>query len=80
MNRYDAVVIGSGQAGNPLSQKLADHGNERVGVVSSQFRLSDCEHFFKQWNRIGEFIHRKVNAGQVESYIGCVRMRKHRDR
>ncbi len=26
MVRYDAVVIGSGQAGNPLSQKLADHG------------------------------------------------------
>jgi pyruvate/2-oxoglutarate dehydrogenase complex dihydrolipoamide dehydrogenase (E3) component len=26
MPRYDAVVIGSGQAGNPLSQKLADHG------------------------------------------------------
>jgi pyruvate/2-oxoglutarate dehydrogenase complex dihydrolipoamide dehydrogenase (E3) component len=26
MSRYDAIVIGSGQAGNPLSQKLADHG------------------------------------------------------
>ena len=26
MQRYDAIVIGSGQAGNPLSQKLADHG------------------------------------------------------
>jgi pyruvate/2-oxoglutarate dehydrogenase complex dihydrolipoamide dehydrogenase (E3) component len=26
MSRYDAVVIGSGQAGNPLSQKLADRG------------------------------------------------------
>jgi pyruvate/2-oxoglutarate dehydrogenase complex dihydrolipoamide dehydrogenase (E3) component len=26
MSRYDAVIIGSGQAGNPLSQKLADHG------------------------------------------------------
>lgn len=26
MSRYDAVVIGSGQAGNPLAQKLADHG------------------------------------------------------
>jgi pyruvate/2-oxoglutarate dehydrogenase complex dihydrolipoamide dehydrogenase (E3) component len=26
MTRYDAIVIGSGQAGNPLSQKLADHG------------------------------------------------------
>jgi pyruvate/2-oxoglutarate dehydrogenase complex dihydrolipoamide dehydrogenase (E3) component len=25
-SRYDAIVIGSGQAGNPLSQKLADHG------------------------------------------------------
>src|SRR5215470_4168070 len=26
MPRYDAVVIGSGQAGNPLSQKMADRG------------------------------------------------------
>jgi pyruvate/2-oxoglutarate dehydrogenase complex dihydrolipoamide dehydrogenase (E3) component len=26
MFRYDAIVIGSGQAGNPLCQKLADHG------------------------------------------------------
>ncbi len=26
MIRYDAVVIGSGQAGNPLAQKLADQG------------------------------------------------------
>ena len=26
MPKYDAIVIGSGQAGNPLSQKLADHG------------------------------------------------------
>ena len=26
MARFDAIVIGSGQAGNPLSQKLADHG------------------------------------------------------
>ena len=26
MTRYDAVVIGSGQAGNPLAEKLADRG------------------------------------------------------
>jgi pyruvate/2-oxoglutarate dehydrogenase complex dihydrolipoamide dehydrogenase (E3) component len=26
MPKYDAVIIGSGQAGNPLSQKLADQG------------------------------------------------------
>ncbi len=26
MSAFDAIVIGSGQAGNPLSQKLADHG------------------------------------------------------
>jgi pyruvate/2-oxoglutarate dehydrogenase complex dihydrolipoamide dehydrogenase (E3) component len=26
MARYDAIVLGSGQAGNPLSQKMADHG------------------------------------------------------
>ena len=26
MTKFDAIVIGSGQAGNPLSQKLADQG------------------------------------------------------
>src|SRR4051812_21066306 len=26
MTNYDAIVIGSGQAGNPLSQRLADRG------------------------------------------------------
>jgi len=26
MSTYDAIVIGSGQAGNPLSHKLADRG------------------------------------------------------
>jgi pyruvate/2-oxoglutarate dehydrogenase complex dihydrolipoamide dehydrogenase (E3) component len=26
MSKYDAIVIGSGQAGNPLCQKLAEHG------------------------------------------------------
>ncbi len=26
MPHYDAIVLGSGQAGNPLAQKLADHG------------------------------------------------------
>src|SRR5467141_3866019 len=26
MSKYDAIVIGSGQAGNPLCYKLADHG------------------------------------------------------
>jgi hypothetical protein len=26
MLHYDAIVIGSGQAGNPLSRKLADQG------------------------------------------------------
>src|SRR5919109_1204946 len=26
MPHFDAIVIGSGQAGNPLSQKRADHG------------------------------------------------------
>jgi pyruvate/2-oxoglutarate dehydrogenase complex dihydrolipoamide dehydrogenase (E3) component len=26
MQRYDAIVVGSGQAGNPLAHKLAEHG------------------------------------------------------
>src|SRR6516164_7813075 len=26
MSKFDAIVVGSGQAGNPLCHKLADHG------------------------------------------------------
>jgi len=36
MIRYDAVVIGSGQAGNPLSQKLADQGWTVVLIEKDQ--------------------------------------------
>jgi pyruvate/2-oxoglutarate dehydrogenase complex dihydrolipoamide dehydrogenase (E3) component len=41
MPRYDAIVLGSGQAGNPLSQKLADHGWS-VALVEKEHLGGTC--------------------------------------
>src|SRR5213079_384791 len=41
MTCYDAVVIGSGQAGNPLSQKLADQG-WTVALVEQEHLGGTC--------------------------------------
>src|SRR5947209_2637110 len=38
---YDAIVIGSGQAGNPLSHRLADHG-WKVAVVEKAHLGGTC--------------------------------------
>src|ERR1700684_1714936 len=41
MPRYDAIVIGSGQAGSPLSQKLADRGWS-VALVEKEHLGGTC--------------------------------------
>src|SRR5580698_11590233 len=41
MPHYDAIVIGAGQAGNPLSQKLADHG-WNVALVEKEYLGGTC--------------------------------------
>ena len=41
MPHYDAIVIGAGQAGNPLSQKLADHG-WTVALVEKEHLGGTC--------------------------------------
>jgi pyruvate/2-oxoglutarate dehydrogenase complex dihydrolipoamide dehydrogenase (E3) component len=41
MSKYDAIVIGSGQAGNPLSQKLADRG-WNVALVEQEHLGGTC--------------------------------------
>jgi pyruvate/2-oxoglutarate dehydrogenase complex dihydrolipoamide dehydrogenase (E3) component len=41
MPHYDAIVIGSGQAGGPLSQKLADHG-WAVALVEKEHLGGTC--------------------------------------
>ena len=41
MTQYDAIVIGSGQAGNPLSQKLADQG-WTVALVEKEHLGGTC--------------------------------------
>jgi pyruvate/2-oxoglutarate dehydrogenase complex dihydrolipoamide dehydrogenase (E3) component len=41
MLTYDAIIIGSGQAGNPLSQKLADHG-WKVALIEKEHLGGTC--------------------------------------
>src|SRR5271170_3687852 len=41
MSSYDAIVIGSGQAGGPLSQKLADLG-WAVALVEQEYLGGTC--------------------------------------
>ena len=41
MPHYDAIVIGSGQAGSPLSQKLADRG-WTVALVEKEHLGGTC--------------------------------------
>src|ERR1700677_2900975 len=41
MPHYDAIVIGAGQAGNPLSQKLADRGWS-VALVEKEHLGGTC--------------------------------------
>ncbi len=41
IQRYDAVVLGSGQGGNPLVQKLAEQG-ERVALIESDQLGGTC--------------------------------------
>jgi pyruvate/2-oxoglutarate dehydrogenase complex dihydrolipoamide dehydrogenase (E3) component len=39
--KYDAIVVGSGQAGNPLSHALADHG-WTVALVEQSYLGGSC--------------------------------------
>src|SRR6516162_6999574 len=39
--KYDAIVIGSGKGGNPLSQKLADHG-WKVALIERKHLGGTC--------------------------------------
>jgi pyruvate/2-oxoglutarate dehydrogenase complex dihydrolipoamide dehydrogenase (E3) component len=41
MSHFDAIIIGSGQAGNPLAQKLADHG-WTVALVEKEHLGGTC--------------------------------------
>src|SRR5437762_10573755 len=39
--KYDAIIIGSGQAGNPLGHKLADHG-WKVALIERKHLGGTC--------------------------------------
>src|SRR5690242_15324446 len=86
MTSYDAIVIGSGQAGNPLSQKLADHGwavalveKEHLGgtcintgctPTKTMIASAQVAHYARNAGRWG------VRAGEVSVDLGRVVARK----
>ncbi|HZW71731.1 MAG TPA: FAD-dependent oxidoreductase, partial [Hanamia sp.] len=41
MEKFDAIIIGSGQAGNPLAKRLANEG-KRVALIESGFIGGTC--------------------------------------
>jgi pyruvate/2-oxoglutarate dehydrogenase complex dihydrolipoamide dehydrogenase (E3) component len=88
MPHYDAIVIGSGQAGTPLSQKLADRGwavalveKENLGgtcvntgctPTKTMIASAQVAHYARNANRWG------VNAGHVSVDLPRVIARKDR--
>ncbi len=40
--KYDSIVIGSGQGGNPLAQQLATAGGEKVALIESDYLGGTC--------------------------------------
>src|SRR6516162_7869484 len=86
MTRYDAVVIGSGQAGNPLSQKLADQGwsvalierdhlggtciNTGCTPTKTMIASAQVAHYARNASRWG------VRAGQVSVDLSRIVARK----
>jgi pyruvate/2-oxoglutarate dehydrogenase complex dihydrolipoamide dehydrogenase (E3) component len=86
MSKYDAIVIGSGQAGNPLSQKLADRGwsvaliekghlggtcvNTGCTPTKTMVASAQVAHYARAANRWG------VNAGAVSVDLARVVSRK----
>jgi pyruvate/2-oxoglutarate dehydrogenase complex dihydrolipoamide dehydrogenase (E3) component len=86
MTNYDAIVIGSGQAGNPLCQKLADHGwtvalieKEHLGgtcintgctPTKTMIASAQVSHYARQAGKWG------VHAGEVRVDLAEVVARK----
>jgi pyruvate/2-oxoglutarate dehydrogenase complex dihydrolipoamide dehydrogenase (E3) component len=77
MPRYDAIVIGSGQAGNPLSQKLADHG-WTVALVEQDHLGGTCINTgctpTKTMIASAQVAHYARNAGRWGVHTGDVRV------
>ena len=44
MEKFDAIIIGSGQAGNPLAKKLSGEG-KRVALVEPAFIGGTCVNY-----------------------------------
>src|SRR5688572_2728183 len=86
--RYDAIVIGSGQAGNPLCHKLADHGWKvaliekehlggtcvNVGCTPTKTMIASAQvaHYARQAAKWG------VRAGEVSVDLPAILARKSR--
>lgn len=86
MQSYDAIVIGSGQGGNPLAHKLADR-NWRVALVERRHLGGACVNFgctptktMQASARIAHLARRAgdfgVRAGDVEVDLAAVLRRK----
>src|SRR5262249_12457036 len=77
MIRYDAVVIGSGQAGNPLSQKLADQG-WTVALIEKEHLGGTCVNTgctpTKTMVAGGQVAHYARHAGTWGVHAGAVRV------
>jgi pyruvate/2-oxoglutarate dehydrogenase complex dihydrolipoamide dehydrogenase (E3) component len=77
MTRYDAIVIGSGQAGNPLSQKLAEHG-WTVALIEKDHLGGTCVNTgctpTKTMIASAQVAHYARHAGQWGVYAEAVRV------
>ena len=77
MSRYDAIVIGSGQAGNPLCQKLADHG-WTVALIEKEHLGGTCINTgctpTKTMIASAQVAHYARNAGRWGVHTGEVRV------
>src|SRR3954470_12782944 len=74
---FDAIVIGSGQAGNPLSYKLADQG-WAVALVEKEHLGGTCVNTgctpTKTMIASAQVAHYARNAGRWEARAGEVRV------
>src|SRR5579864_4657200 len=75
MTRYDAIVIGSGQAGNPLSQNLADQGWS-VALIEKEHLGGTCVNTgctpTKTMVASAQVAHYARHAGQWGVHAGAV--------
>src|SRR5476651_46831 len=72
MKKYDAIIIGSGQAGNPLAKKLAGAGM-KVAIIEKRLVGGTCINDgctpTKTWIASAKAIYNEQNAGKLGIHI-----------